>query len=343
MMSRARSILHVAVAFLLVHAAAIVAQEAGPETALAPTHDPLAAPSVSGCGDCDGGFVCCAPVSCGWTASAGAIILHRSAAKRALLVEDGTTDEELVNVADFDLGFAAGPRVELARRFDSCWEIGLAHFSVVDWSAARSLSDPGNLRVPLVSDSPNDYFDTAAAEYESQLYSTELNLKRRWNDQIRLLAGFRWVELHEEIAAEAWSPDLEGSFDARTGNYLYGFQLGADAVLWDRGGRLNIDSFLKAGIYGTHTRATMRGQGTYFELEGTATNGRTSFLGEIGVNANYRLTEHWSLFGGYEVLWAEGVALAADTVAAISGGDANELWSGDAFYHGALTGVSLTW
>ncbi|MCL4194338.1 MAG: hypothetical protein KJZ87_21555, partial [Thermoguttaceae bacterium] len=301
-MSRARSILDVVAALLLVHGTAVVARAAGPEDALAAAHDPLAAPSTSGCGECGGEFVCCTPVLCGWTASAGAIILHRSTARRAPLVEDGTTDDELVNVADFDLGFAAGPRVELARRFDSCWEIGLAHFSVDDWSAARELSDPGNLRVPLVSDSPNDYFDTAAAEYESQLYSTELNLKRRWTDQIRLLAGFRWVELHEAIAAEAWSPDLEGSFDARTGNYLYGFQLGADAILWDRGGPLNIDGFLKAGIYGTHTRASLRGQGTYFELEGTATNGRTSFLGEIGLSANYRLTEHWSLFGGYEVL-----------------------------------------
>lgn len=65
--ARARSILHVAVALLLVHAAAVVAQEAGPENALAPTHDPLAAPSASGCGDCSSDFGCCTPISCGCT------------------------------------------------------------------------------------------------------------------------------------------------------------------------------------------------------------------------------------------------------------------------------------
>jgi hypothetical protein len=278
-----------------------------------------------------------------WSVDAGALILHRSHARSATLAEDGTTDAELANTADFDLGWAAGPRIRIARQFACGWDVDVTYFGLDGWSASQSLADVANLRVPLVSTSPTDFFDTASAFYTSRLYSTELNVGRRFCDNYRVLAGFRWVELHEAIGAEAWSPTLEGSFNSQTGNHLYGFQLGLEAVLWNNDGPFSLDGFLKAGVYASHIRMAAQGEGTYFSLDGEATRSRTSFLGEMGLVARYRLNDHWSVYGGYQVMWIEGVALAGDVVAALSSTDENMLLNGTAFYHGGLTGIEFRW
>ena len=84
------------------------------------------------------------------------------------------------------------------------------------------------------------------------------------------------------------------------------------------------------------------GEGTYFTLDDAATHRQSSFLGELGLNASYQLSRHCSLSGGYEVMWIDNVALAADSVASIQRSD-DSFWHGGAFYHGALAGVTFTW
>jgi hypothetical protein len=291
------------------------------------------------CGGCESACSCCEPC---WTVSAGSIILHRSKARTETLVENGRTGAELANVGDFDLGWAAGPQVELTHRLNPCWDISLRYFQVDGWNAERRLADAGNLRVPMVSDDPADFFDTAFARYSSRLYNTELNLKRQCGERLRLLAGFRWVELHEQISSGAYSQALEGTFDVGTANHLYGFQMGAEADLYECG-PWRLDGFVKAGVYGNTIRMNVRGQGTNFDLEGAATERRTSFLGELGLMAKYRLGCHWSAYGGYQVMWIEGVALAGDSVAAFRQASADMLLNGTAFYHGAVVGLECSW
>lgn len=283
---------------------------------------------------------CCEPR---WSVTAGSIFLNRSPARPGTLVVDGTTEAELVNVADFDLGWAAGPEVELSRHLDCGWDVAVRYFGIDGWNTSRSLADTGNLQVPLVSNNPNDFFDTASASYASRLYSTELNLKRRWGEQLRVLAGFRYVELLEKISAEAFSPRLEGTFDISGANYLYGFQLGAESVLYEHG-PLQFEGYLKAGVYGNHIRGNLYGDGTNFHLDDSATASHTSFLGEIGLTANYQFSEHCSAFGGYQVMWLQGVVLAGDFVSSLVSSSSDfDLFDGAAFYHGARMGLQFNW
>jgi hypothetical protein len=278
-----------------------------------------------------------------WTVTADGILLSRSHAKGATLVEDGTTDAELVNVADFDLGWAAGPQFELTRHFDSGWDIAVRYFGIDGWSAVRELADPNNLRVPLVSTSPTDFFDTANARYKSQLYNAEVNVKRAWGERARLLAGFRTVQLNEQIAAGAYSPTLEGTFDFSTANYLYGFQVGAESALWNLG-PVQFDGFLKAGAFSNSIRSNMRAEGTHLSpMDVGSTASRVSFLGELGLTAKYRFGDHCSIHGGYELMWLEGVALAGNSVAAMNQLSDFTLYNGSAFYHGAVAGIEFCW
>lgn len=293
------------------------------------------------CGEeCDLNCCDCAPR---WTVSAGAIFLHRSRPRNTVLVTDGTTDDVLVSVSDFGLGTEAGPRLEVNRQMGCGWEIGAVYFGVDGWSSSHALADPGNLRVPLVSDDPDDYFDSVNASYKSRLYNAEVNAKRRLGDNVKFLAGFRYIELDERIVAGAFSPDLEGTFGAQVNNYLFGFQMGGEAAIWNKGGPFRVDSFLKAGVFGTHSRANVQATGTYLDINETATDDRTSFVGELGVVANYQLGRQLSVFGGYQLLWIEGVSLASDLPAALTDADADIASRGSPFYHGAMTGINFNW
>jgi hypothetical protein len=285
----------------------------------------------------------CASCDPHWSVIAGSVFLNRSKARSGTLALDGTSDAELSNVADFDLGWAAGPQIELNRHFDSGWDVAVRFFSIDGWNAANSLADTGNLRVPLVSNDPADFFDTAFANYTSRLYSTELNLKRQLGERVRLLAGFRCVELHEQVSAGAYSPTLEGNFDIGASNYLYGFQMGAESLLYEYGA-LRFDGYLKAGVYGNHIRGNIHGEGTYYDEDSSGAASHTSFLGEVGLTAKYQFSRHCAAYGGYQVMWLQGVVLAGDYVSSMVDPLSEfDVMDGSAFYHGAQAGLEFTW
>ena len=87
--------------------------------------------------------------------------------------------------------------------------------------------------------------------YASRLYNAELNV--RWNplSNVTMLAGFRWVHLRENLQGAlepptvSWEPPF---WNTTTTNNLYGFQIGADGKIFERG-RFSIDGLVKAGIF----------------------------------------------------------------------------------------------
>lgn len=336
-----RSLVRVMTTLICLSAPAVLAEEAG-ETpfSLVSITASESDPGTSGVADRESFQSDYRDPHRGWTVDVGTIILQRSRAKAALLAEDATTGDELSNVRDFGMGFRAGPIFELTRNWD-LWDIGVRFFTIDSWRATRALSDTGNLQVPLVSTSSSDVFDTLDAGYTSQLYSTEISVKRRLNDAVRILGGFRVVELHEVAFGTAYSPSLEGNMHLQTANYLCGFQLGSEATLWNRGGPLSVEGFLKAGVYGNHVKMNIQGRGTHFYEDIQAAGNTTSFLGEIGLTAKYRLNPHWSLTGGYQLMWLDNVLLAPDFIAAMYG--TTQTMANTAFYHGALIGVEAAW
>lgn len=286
------------------------------------------------------GYGCATPA---WTGSVGSVFLHRSNAQAATLVEDGVSGAELVNVTDLDLGVGAGPWAEFAWRLGPNWELGVEYFSVQGWKGRQRLADPGNLRVPLLSSDPADRFDAISATYGSQLYSTDFVARWHCSERLALSSGFRWVELHELVNSVADGALSDGVAALRTSNYLYGYQLGGEVVLWDRGGPLQVEFVGKAGIYRNFYRASLIAEGSGVSERYREKDDRISFVGQIGLKARFRLTENLSAFGGYEAMWIDGVALAPDFVAAHEHGDYGAVRSGHAFYHGALTGLEWNW
>ena len=72
---------------------------------------------------------------------------------------------------------------------------------------------------------------------------------------------------------------------------------------------------------------------------------QVAFIGEIDFNLNYALNPNWSIRGGYQVFWVEGLALAPNqldfTDAAGSGTTVDK--TGGLFMHGAHAGLMARW
>lgn len=285
-------------------------------SAASATVQPVSVASLLGDADHKGGFDAgcdqCDPL---WTIYAGAVILKR---------------ESPSVLQDFDFDYEVGADINVRRRIGQDWAAELRYFGVDDWDDQQTL---GVLPLPELG----TVFLGGPGEYSSSLHSTEINLRRDWiSDRLTVLAGFRWVELHEEFAASDGLLFLADNVD----NHMYGFQLGVDAVVWDRG-RFTVNAGAKAGIY--YNDADVDGAVIMMGVPsvGTAEDDSTAFLGEMSITGAYELNQNWSVLAGYQLLWIEGVATADRQAGALVTGDLDT--SGSPFYHGATLGVQFVY
>jgi hypothetical protein len=194
---------------------------------------------------------------------------------------------------------------------------------------------------------PGNFFQTQDFSYQSmtwdystELYNAELNLRHNLSRRITVLAGFRWLQLNENLQGTIPPPDrilpiwkfdphnnlfevarienlrgipTAGAFppfwNTSTTNNLYGLQLGAEGKLFDRG-RLSIVGLIKVGGYWNHAS-----ESTGVSLEKVvyptgAKTDRAAFAGEAGLQCKYQFAVGLALKLGYQALWLYGVALA---------------------------------
>jgi hypothetical protein len=283
-----------------------------------------------------------------WTVRAGTIILHRSAPGPIVLVTDSPGTSVLLKAADFDFGFKAGPDVSLIRH-GTIADLEFRFFRVDGWNAigptvTSQTGAMARFQTPLLVQGTV----TVSSNYRSELESFEANLRRPINSWLTLLAGFRYVELNDGALAMAF--DLGGgesaNFNVNACNALYGFQLGADAVLWNWGGRLRVEGTGRVGVYNNHvsnrSSLVQTNGDDFFAAAGT---NHAAFVGELGLTAVYEFTPRLAARAGYELFWVQGVALASDQLAAtrLAEGTADVDASGSAFYHGATASLQYTW
>jgi hypothetical protein len=234
---------------------------------------------------------------------------------------NGETDR--LNSNDFAFGYAAGPRLSLIRQ-TQCYDYEVLYFGIDGWSDGRFIPQSLNPASPL-------FFN-----WSSRLYNVELNM--RWNpsSRVTMLAGFRWANLREDfVGGRILGSGFLPVGDVWSNNNLCGFQVGADAKLWESG-CFSINGLGKVGIYGNHAEQTSVFTGAP-DVFSASTN-HTAFIGELGLQARYQVTERLALRAGYELLWLDGVAIAPAQLNNLLGIDSNAT----VFYHGATAGLELT-
>lgn len=318
-------------------------------------------------GGCDVGFDqprCCPR----WTASAEVMILERIGSVPYTLVEmvpippltgPGT---EMLNARDLHQGFSGGPRLGLIHHGDDGNDLEVSYFQIDGWDVARGVGPtPNNL---LVMTAPGDFSQNQdgdkatqfmAWDYASRLYNAEVNVRRNPWRGLTVLAGFRWINLSEELQGLLAPPNTNGAgtfWDTQTKNNLYGFQIGMDAKLLERN-RFSIDGVVKAGIFDNHVDEATAARMTRIQFGESASTDHAAFVGEIGLQAKYQLTQRLLLKAGYEAIWLQGVALAPGQIAETYchgslvpqeeyvqalGVNCNS----GAFYHGATAGLEFS-
>ena len=101
---------------------------------------------------------------------------------------------------------------------------------------------------------------------------------------------------------------------------------------------VHVDGFIKAGLYGNHI--SQSSVGVNFGPDSLSqSTGHAALVAELGFTANVQLTDRLFAYGGYQLMWLEGVAIAPEQTpwaGAINAG-------GSPFYHGAMVGLGMNW
>lgn len=276
-----------------------------------------------GAGCCDVGFgqSCCSR----WTASAEFIILERIGTANQTLVTTypgppspktqfivGQGTDQLYS-SDLTQGFAGGPKVGLLWHGENGYDLEVSFFQIDGWSNAASVASGTNTTPVFVA--PGGFVQTTdsatqfmAWEYATRLYNAEINVRWDLCSRVTILAGFRWVDLSEHLEGTL-PPERKMPFwDNTTRNNLYGFQIGADAKLFERR-RFSVDGLVKAGIFDDNVDETTMVSIDRIPFWESASTNHVAFLGEIGLKCKYQVTRRLSLHAAYEAIWLQSIAL----------------------------------
>ena len=290
-----------------------------------------------------------------------------------------------LNSTDLKQGFSPGFRVGATYHVDSNRDVSLSFFRIADWDSTRSIG-PDNPLDWLVMRAPGGFFQTQDFTYQSMtwdystdLYSAELNVQNKFSNRITMLAGFRWFQLYEnlqgtippadriqplwknnplaDLAYVLWYENQPGGTPApeyppfwitSTVNNLYGFQIGADAKLFERG-HFSLNGLIKFGGYCNHASESTGVSIAKVVYKSGASIDRAAFVSEAGLQCKYQVTRCITLKLGYEVLWLYGVALAPGqiqetyTTNAPTGAHARGVNSdSNVLFHGASAGLEFS-
>ena len=285
-----------------------------------------------------------------WYFTAGALVLTRdNEARNQTVVENTTTSTTALGTGDFDFAWITGPSFVLGYRPTKmdAWE--LSYFGLYDWNSAQTATGAANLSLP--GDLGTTGFFNGASlvhvNYNSQVDDAELNYF--WHHgcpDFMWMVGFRYFHLDEKFdITSTVTGSGSSAYDISTDNDLAGGQIGArwrHCCNW-----FEWDVTAKAGAFGNSvgqeqvvTDATV--------IRDTDTGHHTgvwAFVGDLGSNVGIRLCPNWTLMGGYNVMWVDGVALApdqldfTDTTSSGTGLDKG----GHVFYQGAHVGLGCRW
>lgn len=257
-----------------------------------------------------------------------------------------TAGTATLNSTDLRQGFSPGFRLGATYHVDSNRDVSISFFRIADWDATRSIG-PDNPLDWLVMRAPGGFFQTQDFTYQSMtwdystdLYSAEINLQNKLSKRITILGGFRWLQVYEnlqgtippadiiqplwknnplaDLAYVLWYENQPGGTPApeyppfwvtKTTNNLYGFQIGADAKLFERG-HFSLNGLIKVGGYYNHASESSWVSIAKSVYKSGDSIDRASFATEAGLQCKYQITSSIKLKLGYQVLWLYGVALA---------------------------------
>jgi hypothetical protein len=290
-----------------------------------------------------------------WTADVGIIALRKGDPDSTVLFVEPFTNTSLFDASAFSFDYEIGPDVTLTRSFGGGSLVKARVFGVDGWSDSKSFFAPFganlNANPPVGGPPAPPPARQVHLDYDSELFSAEINCGTAVSNGLTFLAGFRYLQINEELDALRTNPFLPGNISSivvETRNALYGLQVGGEANLrstdlW------RVDAFLKVGVFANDAQNSL----DYFQTAGADWVNKddtthVSWMGETGISAALQFTPSISLKAGYQILWLTDIAEAGEQVprfnivplpAVGNGIDVN----GTTFYHGANAQLVFVW
>lgn len=275
-----------------------------------------------------------------WYLSIDALILDRTIGSNQVLVT-GTNTFAVLESSRFDFDHAAGPRFDLRRSFGD-WSVEAVYFALFNQRANAFYSPVGvAFGSPIVGAGFNE-------NYFATLNNAEFNVRRRLNDRLSILAGFRYLSLDEHLDGNFFTSVVGPTLSThRINNDMYGGQIGGSwrCVQGPNGNTaLDLGSKLALCANSEKMNATVSNALQGF-LQTGANDTELSLIAEISIVGSLRVWDCLWLRGGYQMMWLDGIGVApAQLATAIFAGPGSRV-NGEAciFYHGAIAGAELRW
>jgi hypothetical protein len=266
-----------------------------------------------------------------------------------------------------DVEFEWEPGLRLIGRYDlgALSVLEVAYSGLFEYGAVSGLEGNGNIFTGF-SNFGTDPFggvgldsteaaDSVELQLLSELHNGEISFRRYWvgwNPRVTgtWLAGVRYTRVSETLNFTTIASSGNAFFSTRTTNDLVGAQIGGDAWVTVRQG-CRIGAQGKAGIYNNRAEYRNNVDSTaladpVFEV---AKGNRVAFIGEGNVSAVFDILPSWSLRAGYDVLFINTMALAANNFdfnneLFLSGSRTPVLIEeSSSLYHGANIGLEYVW
>ncbi len=235
------------------------------------------------------------------------------------------------SLADFD--WAGGLRLTLGNRRDSIRgneityfgtdEItqGMTNFDVPQGRIDARFNAGGGFLPAEISSFKNAYEQSEFKQTE--LHSLEFN-KVEWGwDVVKTYAGLRYLYIEDDYMMSSTSnrdfagnpiPVENGLFEVYVKNNLIGPNFGTE-IYYDVGSRLSATFVARGGLYWSlnQVRTKLNNAGTQF-LDVEDNNSTIGGTIELGFNGRFKVARRANLRFGYNALWVNRVAEAANNV-----------------------------
>jgi hypothetical protein len=310
---------------------------------------------------------CCKDPCCPtWEVQVDALFLWQGNIPSRPLYFDTITEQTALDANQLQNRAAIAPRYAILYHHDECRAIEANYFQVWGFNSFAGIGPTfnqagnGAYTLNILNNAAYQNIAQAEAVGTAHIQSLEVNLRRGDRGMIEWITGFRWVEWGQGLAISDYSyqagdpnadPPIDPIFGAdqisvNTLNSLYGWQWGADMMLWNSGRWLRINGIAKAGVYYNHQAL----QRTYFNdgfnvVNASASEDTIAFFGETGVNCSWALTNWLSWRAGYSLFWLSGVAVPASQLSLtdVGAGTTAVNTNSSVLIHGVTTGLEARW
>lgn len=278
-----------------------------------------------------------------WIARGTAIYVDRASEGPLSLIESTTNQGQQLNADAFNFDHELRYDLSLTRLawYDGGFELRYLDFGEL----AASTSVPVSNSIVQINSSPPVFapnVQSIDARYTTDFYSIELNYFYPMYDFLTVLVGFRYINFDDEIRAVLDATPQTFFFDAGTRNDLYGGQLGLITVPYCPLFGLWISSYGKIGIYANDAENRSRLDTGLTQALVNATADNSAVVGEFAIQGELPIHPHVSIFGGYNLLFLERVAVASDQVVVtdfFNGTGSND--NGGVLFHGASLSLEI--